>query len=132
MGNIPLQQDCDMNDPDEHALWALVGLAGPTAHAPLVLPPQVLRKWSRRMWECGFRHNPELQEIKYVPPPLDTNWVLGAAGQWVGIDTPLPAEITAPDTSHLTDEEKRVLLARLVNELNPNDLVDGDRAEVHE
>lgn len=116
---IPLQSGCDPDNPEEHALWALVGLAGPNSHAPLILPEIVQREWSRHLHACGFRHHPELQTIKYVPPAKDTNWVLGAAGEWVDINTPLAPEQTAPDLSHLSDDEKIAVLRQLLTEFQP-------------
>lgn len=116
---IPLQSAANMDDPREHVAWALVGLAGPQAHAPMILPLAVQGSWSEQLYKAGFRHHPELQEIKYVPPAKDTNWVMGAAGQWVDINEPLPAEVTAPDTSDLSLEEKQYLLASLAKELAP-------------
>lgn len=123
MNTIPLQSSCDPADPAEHALWALTGLAGPSSHAPLILPVAVSRRWSRHLWDCGFRHHPELQNIKYIPPAAGTNWVVGAAGEWVDINTPLPPERTAPDISHLSDAEKLVLLAQLLVQFPPDEEV---------
>lgn len=113
MSGIPLQQDCNPNDPEEHALWALVCLPGMENQAAMLLPPPTLKMWSKRLHQLGFRHNPDLQELKYVPPQGGEHWLDSAAGYWVPIDQPLPPEITAPDTSHLTDGELRVLGARL-------------------
>ena len=118
---IPIQSACDPNLPEEHALWALVGLAGPAVNAPLVVPVSVLRKWSEHLYRCGFRHDSSLQEIKYIPPQGDTDWIMAAGGRWVSIDEQLPAEVTAPDLSHLTAAEKRVIFQRLAGELNPAD-----------
>lgn len=131
MSQLPLQAACNPNDEVEHVLWALVGLAGPSAHAPLVLPVEVLRKWAKHLYDCGFRHDPTLQKIKYIPPARDTNWVLGAAGKWVPIDQPLTPEQSAPDISHLTNDEKAVLFAALAAELNdPHEGPDQDMAGV--
>ncbi len=116
---IPIQSSCDMTNPEEQALWALVALPGPGATAPLVLPVDVMRQWSQRLYDCGFRHHPEEQTVKYVPPGPDTDWVMGAAGRWVPIDEPLDAGQTAPDISHLTMAEKQVLLRRLETEIHP-------------
>ena len=73
---IPIQSSCDMTNPEEQALWALVALPGPGATAPLVLPVDVMRQWSQRLYDCGFRHHPEEQTVKYVPPGPDTDWVM--------------------------------------------------------
>lgn len=130
--NVPLQSSCRADVPSEHALWALPGIAGPTARAPLVLPRAVMEAWSEHLWECGFRHHPELQKIKYLPPGPNTNWLQGAAGQWVPIDQPLTAEQSAPDTDHLTADEKRVLIDRLTTELAPDTApAPEDTAETH-
>ena len=117
MAGVPLQPTCDPNDPEEHALWALVGMAGPTSQAPLILPVEIMRQWSKHLYLAGFRHHPDEQQIKYVPPVQGDNWIIGSAGKWVDMDTPLPPEVTAPDTSHLTMEEKQVLMQRLNKEL---------------
>lgn len=117
MSDLPLQSSCDPTDPSEHFLWALVGLAGPR-NAPLILPPDIMRQWSKHLWECGFRHNPELQEIKFIPPVgVNVNWVQGVTGDWVDINTPLTPEQSAPDISHLSEGEKQVLLRRLQAEM---------------
>lgn len=119
MSNIPIQSNCDPDDPEEHLLWGLVGLAGPSAQAPLILPVAVQRKWSRHLYDCGYRHHPELQKIKYIPPSHNTNWVAGASGEWVDINQPLTPEQSAPDVSHLSDAEQMVLLQQLLNRFQP-------------
>lgn len=110
---LPLQSNCDPNDPEEHVLWATVGLPGPGKNAPLTVPPQTQREWSKHLYDCGFRHHPELQKIKYVPPPDEVSWIQGFAGMWVPIDTPLPPEVTAPDISGLSAGEEQVLWEKL-------------------
>ena len=117
--SIPVQSACDPDLPEEHVLWALVGLSGPAANAPLIVPPSVLRKWSEHLYRCGFRHDPDLQEIKYVPPQGPHDWITSAGGQWVDVAEDLPAELTAPDLAGLSMAEKRVLLDQLNAELNP-------------
>lgn len=132
MTSIPIQSGCDPAEPREHVAWALVGLAGPSAHAPLILPTGVIAAWSEHLWNAGFRHHPDLQTIKYVPPPAGTNWVAGAAGQWLPMDAPLSPEQSAPDISHLSDEEKLVLWERIKSDLGHgnSELTDDDHAEV--
>ena len=116
---LKLQQDCDMAKPEEHALWALTGLAGPSSHAPLIVPEAAKKKWAKQIYDAGFRHHPELQTIKYVPPRGNVDWVHGAAGRWVPVDEVLPPEDTAPDTSHLDHAEKLIMFQRLAAELFP-------------
>lgn len=125
--NLPLQSACNPDDEVEHILWALVGLTGPSSHAPLVLPMAVMRQWAKHLYDCGFRHHPELQKIMYLPPRGDANWVTGAAGEWVSVDTPLPPEQSAPDTSHLTRDEMLVVFDQLKNTLFP----DGDAPDTN-
>ena len=128
--SIPIQSECNPNLPDEHVLWALVGLAGPSANAPLVVPVSILRKWSQHLYRCGLRHDPELQEIKYVPPQGPQDWIMSAGGSWVDVSEELPAEVTAPDTSHLSAAEKRILLDRLSAELTPDNNVQETEAAI--
>ena len=82
MSGIPLQADCDMNDPEQHFLWSYVNLPmDPTRGVPLLTHPDVLRVWSRRQWDAGFRHHPELQTIAYVPLPVPSG-AYAAPGPW--------------------------------------------------
>ena len=56
---IPISQDqCDPNDPDTHALWALRSLPAP-------IRPKV----SRELWDAGFRWNEELQTVQFQTDP---------------------------------------------------------------
>ena len=131
MSGIPIQSGCNMDDPKEHAAWALVGLAGPQSHAPLIVPPAVIAAWSEHLYDAGFRHHPEHQAIKYVPPAPGSNWVQGAAGRWVPIDEELPPEVTAPDVSHLSDDEKRIIRDRINADLDGATFPDNsDHAQV--
>ena len=121
MIGLPLQSECDPEDPGSFAMWALVGLPGPDGTAPLIGAPQMLAAWSERLWRCGFRHHPDLQEIKFVPPAVGHNWLSGqAAGRWAPVDEVLPAEVTAPDVEGLTLEEQRVLFERLQARFGPD------------
>lgn len=129
---IPLQADCDMTNPEEHLLWALVALPGVESQAPMIVPPPLLRAWSAHLYRCGFRFDQRLQEIKYVPPAGQTHWMAGSGGRWVGIDEPLPAEDTAPSIDHLSLAEKQVLLDRLTVELAEPATPVTDHAEVHD
>ena len=57
--SIPINQDqCDPNDPDTHALWAL-----------RALPAPIRPKVSRDLWDAGFRWNEDLQAVRFETDP---------------------------------------------------------------
>lgn len=131
--SIPMQQDLNMNDPEEMFLWMFNGLPGMEEQAPMLVPPQVARKWSKRLYDAGARFHAEEQSIKYVPPAGQAHWLAGSGGRWVPIGEELPAEDTAPDISHLSLAEKRELVKRLEAEGHIQHVVDVeflDSAEV--
>ncbi|MDO4606963.1 MAG: DUF2744 domain-containing protein [Bowdeniella nasicola] len=103
---IPLQKNMNMDDPEEHILWALVNIGG-NIDAPLLMPERVLRRWAHHLWECGFRHHPELQ-MRFYQPPRDGAGVFEAGGgTWV----PAPAPGVEPDAPDPVDD--------LLGELTP-------------
>lgn len=114
--SIPIQINCDTDNPDEHAIWALVGLPGAGETAPLAVPEEILAKWSRHLWQCGFRWHEELQEIKFIPPDTGTGYMQAPLGKWVDISEPDTGY--TPDLSELTTEQKQHLLEYLQKELN--------------
>ncbi|WP_018119423.1 phage gene 29 protein family protein [Corynebacterium mastitidis] len=57
------QAKANMEDPREHAVWALSPVPIDENGTPLVLPLMALQFISEHLWRCGFRHHPELQEI---------------------------------------------------------------------
>ncbi|MHC9531692.1 phage gene 29 protein family protein [Prescottella equi] len=95
---IPLQAMCDQSDPKTAFKWALVGLpwAGPQKFTP---PSDLADDWSEHLWRLGFRHHPELQELKLIPPPRGQQHPQNATMQWVGIDEPEPPPAVIPDVS---------------------------------
>lgn len=129
MTSIPLQQDAaDLPERDGYA-WAFVSLPMQGTSATMVVQPSALTEWSRHIYDLGFRHFPELQTKKYSPGPSNENWFLGSSGSWVPMEEVLAPEVTAPDMSHLTLEEKRVIFERLSQEFEENP-VSTDYAEV--
>lgn len=130
--SIPLQHELNLEDPEEAFLWMFTGLPGMEEQAPMIVPPQILRKWSRRMWEAGARFIPEQQTIKYVPPHGQEHWLAGSGGRWVPVDEQLPPEDTAPDISHLSLGEKRELVKRLQAEGHLPAEVQGPEQDVAE
>lgn len=86
MSGVPLQHECDPNNPEEHLLWSYTKL--PMKVAPgvyLVTQVPALRKWSQQQWDAGFRHHPELQTIEFVPPPGGVT-MYGVPGEWLKTD----------------------------------------------
>ncbi|MFB7719330.1 DUF2744 domain-containing protein [Nocardia sp. NPDC056100] len=109
---IPLHEDCDPDNPSDAFIWALVGLPGPR-NSPLLVHPDVLRKWSKHLWDLGFRHYPEHQSKEYHPPARGVTHWLNGAGQWADKGTPRPPETTAPDVAQLTTDERAHLVEQL-------------------
>lgn len=89
---IPTVDSCDVEKPEEFALWALVCLPGTeTSGAPLLVAPQVLSMWSKHLWDCGFRYHPDLQTVEYQLPEVsadapDASFWAQSAGKWVSCD----------------------------------------------
>ncbi|PXX65384.1 uncharacterized protein DUF2744 [Nocardia tenerifensis] len=110
--SIPLHEDCDPNDPHEAFTWALVGLPGPS-NSPLLVHPAVLRQWSKHLWDLGFRHYPEEQTKEFHPPARGVTHWLNGSGQWAEKGTPAPPQVSAPDMSELTDEERQHVVQQL-------------------
>lgn len=80
-GEFPTRDNCDPNDPEEFALWAFAAPPGVNG-APLIMPIDVFRLWSKRLWELGFRQVEE-PTLEYVPPSAnEPNWAT-SAGHWV-------------------------------------------------
>lgn len=130
---LPLQHQCDQSNPAEAFLWALTALPGP-AHGPMLVPIQVLEKWSQRLWDLGFRHHPECQTLEYQPPPGGNGHWLSSVGRWVPVGTPAPPEVTTPNVADLTAAQRQVLIAQLqesgeLAHLVDRGLLEPDQAE---
>lgn len=59
---IPTQSQADMDDPEEHVVWALVHLPN-VGGVVQVTHPMILRAWSKHLVECGFVWAPGLAEL---------------------------------------------------------------------
>lgn len=123
---IPSQEQANMNDPQEHFLWALRNMPA-FAGAGLVTHPGFLRQWSEHLWNCGFAHRDWLAEladedgnihvsklprqtIKFQPPMRGPRHGYNNAARWVTEDTPDPEPINLPDIRKLTIQENEVML----------------------
>ncbi|WP_405160071.1 DUF2744 domain-containing protein [Nocardia sp. NBC_01499] len=120
---LPLQYECDPDDPTEAFVWALVGLPGPR-NGPLLVPPQVLGQWSKHLWDLGFRHDPELQTLEYQTASRDGEHWLAQSGSWVPVGTPPPLDMTVPSVVDMSVDERRHLVRQLQESGELANLVD--------
>lgn len=144
---IPTQDQANMDDPEEHVLWALknlpnVGGVGQVTH------PDILRKWSKHLVECGFAHRDWLagladedgnihvsqlpeQKIKWQVAPRGPRHDYNPASQWVASDEPEPEVMRLPDIRQLTPQENAAMLAQYYAAgMIPDPTPPRDRAEV--
>ncbi|QIS16405.1 phage gene 29 protein family protein [Nocardia arthritidis] len=109
---LPTQRQCDMNDPEEHLLWGLAQIAmSPTQ--PMLLQESIARTISKHLYECGFRHHPELQEKKLQAPHRGQQHMLNGSARWVPIEDPEPDPVELPDVSAMTVHEQEFIINQL-------------------
>ncbi|WP_426716523.1 DUF2744 domain-containing protein [Corynebacterium auriscanis] len=113
---IPVQSNCDVSKPDEHFLWALVNIGGDVG-APLIVPEEILRKWSEHLFLCGFRFDPDLQARWYEPPSGMSGESFWAApgGRWVDTE-PEKVDVAGEILANLPTGVKADLKAKLLAE----------------
>ncbi|WP_088945912.1 DUF2744 domain-containing protein [Rhodococcus sp. 1168] len=84
-----MQGQCDPDDPEEFALWALVGIEE-TPGVPMITTELSLRSLSKQLADAGFRHHPDLQVRKAVilgaPDVEGVHWMGVGQISWVGMD----------------------------------------------
>lgn len=120
--DLPTLENCDLDEPEEFALWAMVALPGMRG-APLGPPVKWLRKVSRRLWDLGFRYHPELRTLKYRKPTTALgDAVLVSPGEWVPIDEP---DDPRTGTPQLSSAQKALLRKKLG--LDDNPAADSDK-----
>lgn len=125
---FPTIDNCDVNNPEEFALWALVGLPGQKG-APLPMPEAGLRLVSRRLWQLGFRYHPDKRELKYRKPrSSDPNW-LTSPGTWVDINEPDEDDPSAEEIAKsLSSEAKAALRKRFgLDDPPPEPKIDDEK-----
>lgn len=123
---IPSQDTANMDNPEEHFLWALRNM--PTfAGIGAVTNSGFLRAWSKHLWKCGFAHRDWLakladengnihvsklpkQLIKFQPAMRGPRHQYNNAAQWVGKDTPDPEPMRIPDIRELTIQENAAMI----------------------
>lgn len=125
---IPTQATANMDDPEEHVLWALMGAITTEDGSALITTEGCLRKASRILTEAGYRHVAELQTRKQIIPggAESVHWMGVGAIEWVDMDTPDPevaeARSSAADDLDL-DAESGAALIRLVERLQERGVI---------
>ncbi len=110
--SIPMYEECNQNDPYDAFTWALVGLPGPR-NAPLLVHPDVLRQWSKHLWDLGFRHYPDEQTKEFHPPARGVTHWLNGSGRWAPAGSERAPEATVPDMTQLTQDERADIVRQL-------------------
>ncbi|WP_167464989.1 phage gene 29 protein family protein [Nocardia brasiliensis] len=108
---IPTQENSDPDNPEEHLLWGLIHLPN-VGGAPMVTHPDILRAWSKHLYDLGFRHHPELQTRKFQRPAAGPQSHWNPASAWVPLDTPEPQKRTLPSIESLTAAENAAMIAQ--------------------
>lgn len=123
---IPDQEQANMNNPQEHFLWALRNMPA-FAGAGVVTHPGFLRQWSEHLWNCGFAHRDYLESLadedgnihmsklprqilKFQPAVRGPRHAYNNAARWVSTETPDPEPINLPDIRQLTIQENEIML----------------------
>ena len=123
---IPSQKEADLDNPQEHFLWALRNMPA-FAGAGVVTHPGFLRQWSEHLWGCGFAHRDYLegladadgnihvsqlpkQTLKFQPAVRGPRHGFNNAARWVSADTPEPQPMNLPDIRQLTAQENEAML----------------------
>lgn len=129
---LPSQAECNPGDPEEHFLWALRNMPA-FAGSGVVTHSGFLRKWSRHLWEAGFRHRDYLakladengnisisklpeQQIRFQEAFRGPQHTYNNAARWVKADEPEPEVFSIPDPRQMTVQEKYALAYMLKQE----------------
>jgi hypothetical protein len=125
----PTQREADLNDPEEHFVWALRSM--PTrASSGVLIPAAITRGWSRHLWDCGFRHRDWLagladeggninvsqlpeQTAKFQEAFRGPHHTYNPAAQWVKPGAQVPQPYVIPNIKEMTVQEKYALAYQL-------------------
>jgi hypothetical protein len=125
---IPSQETADMNNAEEHFVWALrnmpmLGKVGAIMH------PSYLTQWSQHLWDCGFVHASHIekqavdgvfdiqklpkQKIKFQEAQRGPHHTWNPASHWVPIEKEDPKPVRVPNVQNMTIQERHALIAQL-------------------
>lgn len=112
---LPVQSEMDMERPEEHVLWALVKM-NEKVSAPMLMPRIALEEQSKHLFECGFRHHPDLQQKWYVPAsPSASSWE-AMSGEWVDHPPEDQAGVARDAVARMSPAMREALKAELSRE----------------
>ncbi len=122
------QKDCNPNDPEEFALWAVLGVMV-RAETPMLQSELTGRAFSKGLWEFGFHHIDQLraladedgninvsqlrpQQFKVLRPYRgQQHWANGSI-RVVPMDEPEPEPIRIQDLRAMTVHEQQAVVAQ--------------------
>lgn len=126
---LPLQSNCDQNDPREAHQWLFVQIPfGPDqGHTPDL---RMLPDWSQRVDDAGYRHVDQIRALadengmihvdqlpkqrkRFRAPYRGQQHGLNGSGDWVDMDAEDPAPFIVPDPERFTPHEKAAMAERL-------------------
>lgn len=127
---IPTFDTCNLDDPKEHVLPALVHLPS-TGGAATVTHPLVLEDWSEHLTKAGYYNTDWLIEkyadergmirasdlprrtIKFIPPLSGPQSTINPGSKWVPITDPDPVRPSIPDLTRADPEQIQEALFQL-------------------
>ncbi|AUV61988.1 minor tail protein [Mycobacterium phage SWU2] len=129
MKPIPSQQEADMDNPEEHFLWALRNLPM-FGGSGTVTNSGFLRKWSEHLWKCAFFHRDWLvrladedgnihvsklpkQQIKFQEAFKGPRHTYNNAACWVPVEAKEAAPTQIQDLSKVTLLEQQIYAEQL-------------------
>lgn len=121
--DLPIRENCDVNDPKEMFLWMFTAPPGLNG-APMAFPTEYYMMLSEHLWECGARLTGEPMKKYRRPTGTEPNRFT-TPGQWVPIDTPDPVPNPAREAWDKLSWQQKAEIAALVREHDEKDADDS-------
>lgn len=125
------QADCNLDDPEEFALWAMQNMpAFGNGTTPMMMIEPMARHLSKHLHEAGFEHVSRLhaiadedgfihvsqlkeQQKKFIRPYRGDQHPLNGSAAWVPMDTDEPEPVVIQDPALMTRFEREAQVERL-------------------
>lgn len=111
LNEYPTYENCDQDNPKDWMVWALMAFPW-LGDVPMPIDPMSWEDICQYMWDLGFRHHPELQVKKIIPPTRGPKHYTNQSARIVEMDHE-QKPIILPDPSEQTEEEQEMYIARL-------------------